>query len=62
VSVQGIAALKGELEEVEEVWLTDGELPARARVFRWKDRTWEARSDGGWVFMDWATQLTLSKD
>jgi hypothetical protein len=49
-SVASIAALEEPLEVGEEVWLTDGELRVKARVFLYKDGSWEARSDD-WDFV-----------
>lgn len=48
-SVASIGSLGGkELKDGEEVWLSDGELRVRARVFRRQDGNWEARSS--WEF------------
>ncbi len=48
-SVASIASLGDSLGDGEEVWLTDGELRARARVFRCADGSWEGRSE--WDFV-----------
>jgi len=45
-SVESIASLPHELQEAEEVWLTDGDLWARAVVFRAQNGTWYAGN--GW--------------
>lgn len=36
------------LEDGEEVWLTDGELKVKARVYQRADGSWEGRSE--WSF------------
>ena len=46
-SKESIAALAPPLQDGEDVWLTDGEIGTRARVF-WRQGQWEARSD--WKF------------
>jgi hypothetical protein len=43
-SVQSIAGLSEPLAEGEEVWLSDGDLRVKVRVFRCGDGSWEARS------------------
>ena len=48
-SVDSIAEEPDGLEDGEEVWLTDGDLRVRGRVFRLKDGGWEGRSD--WRFL-----------
>lgn len=48
-SVESIAALDEPLQEGEEVLLSDGELRVKARVFRYKDGSWEGRSSD-WDF------------
>ena len=50
-SLDSIARLGGELRDGEEIVLSDGELEAVARAFRWKDGSWEARAEN-WVFVD----------
>lgn len=47
-SIESIAKLREPLSDGEEVWLTDGELRAPARVFR-REGFWEGRSD--WRFV-----------
>lgn len=49
--IDQIAALGRELQIGEEVMLTDDELEVVARVFRYIDGSWEARSDT-WNFVD----------
>jgi hypothetical protein len=43
-SVESIDAIGPALTHGEEVWLSDGELRVRGRVFRRDDGCWEARA------------------
>jgi hypothetical protein len=47
-SLASIASLDDVLREGEEVWLSDGELRIKGRVFRQSDGAWSCRSD--WRF------------
>lgn len=48
-SVESISQLREPLTDGEEVWLTDGDLRATARVFLSREGFWEGRSD--WRFV-----------
>lgn len=47
-SRESIAAFGTALSNGEEVWLTDGELRIKARIFRCDDGSWVAKSN--WLF------------
>jgi hypothetical protein len=48
-SVTSIAGLKERLTDGEVVWLSDGDLRVKARLYQRHDGSWEGRSD--WQFV-----------